>query len=390
MPFKKFHSCRVVDPKKFEKDSFRTITSGKMRMIIGRLKGEDTTTVQSYRYPVADWTEKEAREHCKENGGLFEEAAKENNMDKQFTRYSKEVLKTGSYMYGDEEFNVDIDYLHTLVDSTKAAGLNMFIPIDHDKNPEENKGWVSGLSVEGESIIALMDILDPETDKAVRMGTLADASVSIYSDFVDNEGVMHPAVIREISITNEPFITGMTGYERAMSEDGKETKEIRFSASNRIEKETIMSDVLNKVKELFKIDDDTRIKNLSDKNKELTDSNEALTTELIEVKTELDTLKTELATEQETVKEADWTRTWEDAVREFKVLPAKKDEFKADFPECEQLVTVLSKMDPRKDLTNADEETPPEDEAVVEGLTPETVTYLKERGMSVEEIEKYK
>lgn len=74
-PYPGEHACRIVDPDNFEKGSFRRMKRGKLSIIIGRLKGETTTTTQAYRYPKEDWGEAEARAHCKENEGSFEPAS---------------------------------------------------------------------------------------------------------------------------------------------------------------------------------------------------------------------------------------------------------------------------------------------------------------------------
>lgn len=79
MPFENLHGCRVRDPGRFRPKSFRTLTrmtDGKeLRMIVGKLKGQEKTTLQSYRMPTKDWTEQEAREFCKNHQGkLFESA----------------------------------------------------------------------------------------------------------------------------------------------------------------------------------------------------------------------------------------------------------------------------------------------------------------------------
>lgn len=76
MPYPNEHSCRIRNPGDFQKGSFRRMVKEKLAIIIGRLKGKKTTTTQAYRYPIKDWTKKEAREHCKEHKGEFHAAAK--------------------------------------------------------------------------------------------------------------------------------------------------------------------------------------------------------------------------------------------------------------------------------------------------------------------------
>jgi hypothetical protein len=67
MPLVGQHACRLRDPDDFKSNSFRTIdqeSEGKpIRVLIGELKGEDTTTAQSIRYPTGSWSESQARDH---------------------------------------------------------------------------------------------------------------------------------------------------------------------------------------------------------------------------------------------------------------------------------------------------------------------------------------
>jgi len=75
-PYPNFHSCRLKDPKDFQKGSFRQIKKGKLTLIIGRPEGKTTTTTQAYRYPKDAWSAEEARAHCEKAGGTFEPARK--------------------------------------------------------------------------------------------------------------------------------------------------------------------------------------------------------------------------------------------------------------------------------------------------------------------------
>jgi len=76
MPYPNEHACRIREPGDFQSDSFRRMVQGKLAIIIGRLKGKTTTTTQAFRYPVGEWTEKQARDHCEEQHGRFEAAKK--------------------------------------------------------------------------------------------------------------------------------------------------------------------------------------------------------------------------------------------------------------------------------------------------------------------------
>jgi len=77
MPYPNEHSCRLHGPGLYDPDSFRRIKRDSLVIIIGKRKGKDTTEAQAYRYPTGDWTEADAKAHCKEEGGTFHPAAEE-------------------------------------------------------------------------------------------------------------------------------------------------------------------------------------------------------------------------------------------------------------------------------------------------------------------------
>jgi hypothetical protein len=64
-------------PGQFQEGSFRRIKNGKLVILIGKLKGETSTSTQAFRYPKEGWTESAARKHCEDHGGRFEPATKE-------------------------------------------------------------------------------------------------------------------------------------------------------------------------------------------------------------------------------------------------------------------------------------------------------------------------
>ncbi|OGD20335.1 MAG: hypothetical protein A2Y70_02020 [Candidatus Aminicenantes bacterium RBG_13_64_14] len=75
MPFPSVHSCRLREPGEFEKGSIRTKSSGRVLMILGRLKGQPTMTAQAIHYPKSDWTASEAAADCRSRKGRFEAAS---------------------------------------------------------------------------------------------------------------------------------------------------------------------------------------------------------------------------------------------------------------------------------------------------------------------------
>jgi len=75
MPYPNFHAARIIDPDKFQADSFRTITIGQadagITAIVGRLKGETTTKIQTYRFDKKKFTVAEAKKWLKDHDIKF-------------------------------------------------------------------------------------------------------------------------------------------------------------------------------------------------------------------------------------------------------------------------------------------------------------------------------
>lgn len=72
-PYPNEHACRVRQPGEFQEGSIRRVerqADGKtLWLLIGRLKGKTTTTLQAFRYPKDEWNVTTARAHCKRHKG---------------------------------------------------------------------------------------------------------------------------------------------------------------------------------------------------------------------------------------------------------------------------------------------------------------------------------
>ena len=82
-PFPNEHACRIKPPENFTDGTFRRVDreheGKKYSVVMGKLKGKDTMTDQSYRYNKTNWTESEAKTHCSNHGGSFEAASNAQN-----------------------------------------------------------------------------------------------------------------------------------------------------------------------------------------------------------------------------------------------------------------------------------------------------------------------
>lgn len=96
-PFPNFHTCRVVNQSDFDNATLRTVdrTSGekKLMLIMGKLIGKNTLTLQSFRYDKEIWSVDEAKEHCKAHNGKLFEPAKPARSIEVINQRSVEVVK---------------------------------------------------------------------------------------------------------------------------------------------------------------------------------------------------------------------------------------------------------------------------------------------------------
>ena len=97
-PYPNEHAARVRDPGDFEANSFRSKELPKangVRIILGRLKGQTTTTTQAYRFPIESFTADEAKTWLKDHdvkGASFEPAKKaEKDIVGSFTAFKDDV-----------------------------------------------------------------------------------------------------------------------------------------------------------------------------------------------------------------------------------------------------------------------------------------------------------
>ena len=117
-PYPNEHSARIIVPGRFEQDSFerKNITTG-VDIIIGRLKGETTTTTQAYRFKIKNFTVSEAKKWLKDHDIkyiLFEPATEKENKGEAMTK--EEILEKLKALKANAEI--------TLLDIAEALGLS--------------------------------------------------------------------------------------------------------------------------------------------------------------------------------------------------------------------------------------------------------------------------
>jgi HK97 family phage prohead protease len=103
-PYPNFHACRIRNPKNFDRfrSSSETIEGGdydgkEVVILFGRHAATQEWALMSYRMPVEDWTEAEARSYCQDHDSiLFEPATSESMADELGNSASDTVELTAS------------------------------------------------------------------------------------------------------------------------------------------------------------------------------------------------------------------------------------------------------------------------------------------------------
>jgi len=98
MPYPNEHAARIREPSRFDPESFRSkdLKNG-IRIILGKLKGEDSMTVQAYRFSLDQFTSEEAKKWLEDNkvSYLKFELAKKESVEETITHTGVMGMKWG-------------------------------------------------------------------------------------------------------------------------------------------------------------------------------------------------------------------------------------------------------------------------------------------------------
>jgi N4-gp56 family major capsid protein len=154
------------------------------------------------------WVKKVEMESISYDGGKFE-------FDKSSKKYRKEVAKTGKYIGSDGkggkvEANLTESFFDELVKNFDSTA-DIPVPLGHEgmKDPLKNTGFIRGLERIGQSLYAIFEITDSETQRKIDEGTIKHNSIGV----VIRQGVGR--VLEHICLTLKPAITGLKSFTPA-------------------------------------------------------------------------------------------------------------------------------------------------------------------------------
>lgn len=223
-------SARVIDPSKFEQDSFRRkeLTKG-VSAIMGHLKGESTMTIQTYRFAKSDFTPEEAKAWLKKNNIKyisFEPPAQlAETQDIEI-----KILKSGTFTSGDgNEYTFTDGDLKEIADTYNTQPQAErhdapLIPDDHEEadsegQPKEALGFVKELIAKGSDLMAKIKPT-PELVQKVRDNAYKKVSAMFYPD---NKLLRHVAILGAVV----PAVKGLGMLEFSETEI-QDLKEYKF------------------------------------------------------------------------------------------------------------------------------------------------------------------
>lgn len=130
------------------------------------------------------------------------------------TRYRKELISTGHYEKAStgQSFDVTLQMIDDMVSEFKrwtAAGNKVPIPLGHDSidNAAMNRGWVTDMWREGNSLYGIMELSDPELAKT------SDVSIAVSAEVIDGKGLKYRNMVSHVALCTDPVVGGLKGFE---------------------------------------------------------------------------------------------------------------------------------------------------------------------------------
>lgn len=133
------------------------------------------------------------------------------------TRFKKELIKVGRFVqrHTGTKFEVTKDMLTHWVrtfDLWLSNGNKVSVPASHLSvgDAKSNQGWVTAMSVEGDSLYGIIELKDPE------LALTSDVSIcfAMNRDFMDSKGIKYKVPITHVALCSDPIIPGLESFEK--------------------------------------------------------------------------------------------------------------------------------------------------------------------------------
>ena len=288
------------------------------------------------------------------------------------SEFKKELLRVGTWKHNaakDGVLNVTKEMLQTIVKNFKDKVLdNVYVPLGHPNSddPSKNTGEVVDLNLEGEKLIATVDIKDEGVVSKIKKGLIKCVSASIADNYMKKDtGENVGQTLFHAALVSEPYIKGMTPFV-ALSEEMKDS--IVVPIMNMVESLTL-DELSGRVK---KLEDKDKNKNMSEETPTKSEtSEETPKEETSEEETPKEEASTEEAPKEETpVENSEGCKPCGEKAEETPIeIPVEEE--KAEEKPAEETPAEAPKEEivEEKSAEETSEETPKEE--VSEGETEE-------------------
>lgn len=132
--------------------------------------------------------------------------------------YRKEVLKVGTWLIGEEEWNVDEETLEDLVKNFRLAkerGVEMPVVWNHSKDARDTIALIEDLHKDGEKLFVLFEAERQEDIE--RIGTsIKEVSPEVLSPWRDGLGNEYSIMLTHMGLVNHPVVAGQENFQIAM------------------------------------------------------------------------------------------------------------------------------------------------------------------------------
>jgi phage I-like protein len=133
------------------------------------------------------------------------------------TLYSKQIIKFGNYVdpwFPEWPMTLDSEWGDLIKENfdKKTVG-RVAVPASHTDDPEKNRGELLAVENDGEGLNGTLDIRDPQTVQDIENELIWDDSISFTNNYIDEKGIGHGPVLFHVALVNNPYITGMAGFQ---------------------------------------------------------------------------------------------------------------------------------------------------------------------------------
>lgn len=146
------------------------------------------------------------------------------------TQYRKMIAKFGKWvnpLFPIEYMVLDKEWANQIKSNFDSKVIDRVpVPLNHTDDVSANTGEVIELQVEDDGLYAIMEIRDWKTVGDINDELIFDVSISFDWNYVDTEkNIEHGPVLLHVALVNNPYLKGMSGFEKTPEQIAKEEAE---------------------------------------------------------------------------------------------------------------------------------------------------------------------